>query len=241
MFESPVAGQLAVCCWGGGADMSSQAQTSNAEPYGGLTGVFSEMNMNTAAATPKSTVQALHTVKCLYQFDGQAGELSFVPDQILEIIEKPVDSPDWWRARDLTTGKNGLIPANYVEMVKDANVNSLQFQGDSSVLQPQTNLEDEPYYKGPIGRQKAEDLLRTASSGQFLVRKAESCPRNDQYSISVRAMNKTRHFRIAFTENSYKIGAKQFPNFAQLLEHYSRLPIYVSNDSSEKLTLSTHV
>ena len=116
----------------------------------------------------------------------------------------------------------------------------LQFQNNSSILAPQSNLEDQPYFKGPIGRQKAEESLKNASPGQFLVRKAESCPRNDQYSISVRASNRTRHFRIAYENSHYKIGAKQFSTFNQLVEHYSRLPIYVSDDKSEQLKLTSH-
>ena len=89
--------------------------------YNDLAGVFTDLNV-----AQKSAVKPLHTVKCLYAFDGQAGELSFQPDQVLEIIEKPENSPDWWRARDLTTGKNGLIPANYVEVVNDSTIPGLQ-------------------------------------------------------------------------------------------------------------------
>jgi hypothetical protein len=218
----------------------SAGDSANVGAYTGLEGAFAATNIAPQVPAQNNAVKPLHTVKALYEFVGQEGELSFVPDQVLEIIEKPEGSPDWWRARDLTSGMNGLIPANYVEVVSDSSVPNLQFEPNSSVLAPQSNLEDQPYYKGQIGRQKAEDSLRTASTGQFLVRKAESCPRNDQYSISVRASNRTRHFRIAYENQTYKIGAKQFSSFAQLVEHYSRLPIYVSDDRTEQLKLSSH-
>jgi len=218
----------------------SAGDSANVAGYTGLEGAFADTSIAPQVPVQNNAVKPLHTVKALYEFVGQEGELSFVPDQVLEIIEKPENSPDWWRARDLTSGKNGLIPANYVEVVSDSSVPSLQFEPNSSVLAPQSNLEDQAYYKGQIGRQKAEDSLRTASTGQFLVRKAESCPRNDQYSISVRASNRTRHFRIAYENETYKIGAKQFSNFAQLVEHYSRLPIYVSDDRTEQLKLTSN-
>lgn len=104
----------------------SAGDSKNVAGYTGLEGAFADTSIAPQTPVEKHAVKPLHTVKALYEFIGQEGELSFVPDQVLEIIEKPVNSPDWWRARDLTSGRNGLIPANYVEVVNDSSVQTLQ-------------------------------------------------------------------------------------------------------------------
>lgn len=65
----------------------------------------------------------LFVVVALYSFQSQTDEeLTFTKDERLDIIERPVNDPDWWRARN-QLGEIGLVPKNYVQIVP--NVNSI--------------------------------------------------------------------------------------------------------------------
>lgn len=187
--------------------------------------------------SPGLKADVLHIVKALYPFEGQAGEISLTPDMRLEIIEKT--NSEWWRARMPETGETGLIPFNYVEVTADKPAQPIMdgmFQQSASNT---ASLQGKDYFKGPIGRSKAEDMLKMGMTGQFLVRTSESNPQADHYSISVRGSTKMRHFTTKFENGNWKIGQKQFNSFDQLIEHYTRLPIFV--DSSEKLNLTSPV
>ena len=55
--------------------------------------------------------------RALYDFDAPAGDddyLSFEAGTTLVVLNKDMD--DWWRAEVSSTGKKGLVPANYVEL-----------------------------------------------------------------------------------------------------------------------------
>uniref|UniRef100_A0A6G1SIF7 Cytoplasmic protein NCK2 n=1 Tax=Aceria tosichella TaxID=561515 RepID=A0A6G1SIF7_9ACAR len=61
--------------------------------------------------------EVLFVVVALYSFQAQTSEeLSFVKDERLDIIEKPINDPDWWRARNKSY-EIGLVPKNYVQIV----------------------------------------------------------------------------------------------------------------------------
>lgn len=61
--------------------------------------------------------EVLFVVVALYSFQAQTNEeLSFVKDEQLDIIEKPINDPDWWRARN-KSHEIGLVPKNYVQIV----------------------------------------------------------------------------------------------------------------------------
>ena len=61
-------------------------------------------------------------VRALYSFSPRSGnpeKLEFEKGDLMDIIDKPSDDPDWWEARK-ANGKVGLVPKNYVEVVHDA-------------------------------------------------------------------------------------------------------------------------
>lgn len=59
----------------------------------------------------------LFVVVALYSFQRQnEEELSFTKDERLNIIEKPINDPDWWRACN-QNNEIGLVPKNYVQLV----------------------------------------------------------------------------------------------------------------------------
>ena len=57
----------------------------------------------------------------------------------LEIIEKPANDPEWWRARN-SRGGIGLVPRNYVEVLEDdALNNSTVSQADAHLMNNSSN------------------------------------------------------------------------------------------------------
>ncbi|KAF7260523.1 hypothetical protein EG68_02120 [Paragonimus skrjabini miyazakii] len=59
------------------------------------------------------------TVISLYPFArNQIEEMSFEANEILEVIDKPADDPEWWRCRN-ARGEIGLVPRNHVRLLPD--------------------------------------------------------------------------------------------------------------------------
>ena len=64
-----------------------------------------------------SAPHTIETVAALYPYTSDnTEELNFSKDEELDVIEKPAEDPDWWRARN-RLGETGLIPRNYVQTV----------------------------------------------------------------------------------------------------------------------------
>ncbi|VDO08328.1 unnamed protein product [Rodentolepis nana] len=61
----------------------------------------------------------LEMVLTLYPFTkNQVEELSFNADEVLEVLDKPVDDPNWWRCRN-SAGNVGLVPKNYIRIIRN--------------------------------------------------------------------------------------------------------------------------
>jgi len=191
-------------------------------------------------------------VRTLYPFTSQAHEeLSFDKDAVLEIIDKPKDDPDWWSARK-STGEIGLVPRNYVEEI----VSSVLTPGPtkpkhhsiSSISSiPATSTNDVPsspgahefsakeWYHGTLTRQECESTLRRyAQDGEYLVRNSESKP--GDFSLSMKAPDRIKHFKILCGNGQYVIGQRSFESMDALVLHYSKAPIYTT-DAGQKMFL----
>ncbi|KAM3184264.1 hypothetical protein ACTXT7_008703 [Hymenolepis weldensis] len=61
----------------------------------------------------------MEIVLTLYPFTkNQVEELSFNADEVLEVLDKPVDDPNWWRCRN-SAGNVGLVPKNYIRVIRN--------------------------------------------------------------------------------------------------------------------------
>lgn len=56
------------------------------------------------------------------------------------------------------------------------------------------------------------------------------------FSVSLKAPLKNKHFRVHFEEGVYCIGQRRFSSLDELIEHYKKAPIYTS-PSGEKMYL----
>ncbi|CAI5454803.1 unnamed protein product [Caenorhabditis angaria] len=180
----------------------------------------------------------METVVALYSFEASSSEeLSFKKGERLDIVDHPEHDPDWWLAKN-AYGATGLVPRNYIEVESHVGGGAggrsdynAQYSGNSSHSVP---MEQEPWYFGRISREQAEELLQNAREGEFLVRDSESNP--GDLSISVRGIERNKHFKVQTTEGQLKIGSRLFPDMTSLIRHYKTSNIFSS--ATEKLCLT---
>lgn len=222
----------------------------------------------TPAGSANNTLQSggcLDVVLALYSFTSQnEEELSFQRGEHLEIIDRPENDPDWWKARN-QKNEVGLVPKNYVQVVchgnsvetypgknfplsssadilmdngiprKETTSLSLGASGGSPALfrnkfgslQERPDLTGKNWYYGSITRSECDQMLNEyAEDGDFIVRDSET--NVGDYSISLKAPARNKHFRVHVEGRVFCIGQRRFDTLDDLVEHYKRAPIYTS-------------
>ncbi|KAH7966725.1 hypothetical protein HPB49_018881 [Dermacentor silvarum] len=153
----------------------------------------------TEAATPTDGPVVLETVVALYSFASQnEEELSFTKGEQLEVIEKPENDPDWWKARN-QSGDTGLVPKNYVQVVVAPTSASTTPKPSTPVPQPaiapRPELHAKEWYFGSISRSQCDQVLNDhAVDGDFLIRDSET--NVGDLSVSLKAPQRNKHFRV---------------------------------------------
>ncbi|XP_029384461.1 cytoplasmic protein NCK1 isoform X2 [Echeneis naucrates] len=197
------------------------------------------------AAVVNSTTngnRVLHTVQALYPFSsGNDEELNFEKGEVMEVVEKPENDPEWWKCRK-ADGQLGLVPKNYVTVL-----DSMSHKPPAGLAGPPTpdcdyispsgsgRFAGKEWYYGKVTRHQAEVALnQRGTEGDFLIRDSESSP-ND-FSISLKAQSKNKHFKVQLKENLYCIGQRKFNSMEELVEHYKKAPIFTS-EQGDKLYL----
>lgn len=137
-----------------------------------------------------------------YNFQGNSAEdLPFQKWDMMTIIT-PTRDPNWYRARH-ADGKEGMIPANYVQKRREVKLNAM------------------PWFHGKITREQAEELLQPREDGLFLVRESTNFP--GDYTLCVCYHNKVEHYRVIYKDNHLTIDEEEFfENLTQLVEHYEK-------------------
>ncbi|XP_037959712.1 cytoplasmic protein NCK1 [Teleopsis dalmanni] len=205
----------------------------------------------------------LDIVVALYSFSSNNDqELSFEKGDRLEIVDRPASDPDWYKARN-NQGQVGLVPRNYLQELNDylatpyrnngggnGNGGGGSSGGDSidrrnDGMAPQSsppmppmerpNLAGKSWYYGAITRSQCDTVLNQhGHDGDFLIRDSET--NMGDYSVSLKAPGRNKHFRVHVENNMYCIGQRKFHTLDQLVDHYQRAPIY-TNKQGEKLYL----
>lgn len=62
------------------------------------------------------------------------------------------------------------------------------------------------------------------------------CFQPNDFSISLKAQSKNKHFKVLLKENLYCIGQRKFNSLEELVEHYKKAPIFTS-EQGDKLYL----
>lgn len=197
------------------------------------------------AAVVNSTAngnRVLHTVQALYPFSsGNDEELNFEKGEVMEVVEKPENDPEWWKCRK-ADGQLGLVPKNYVTVLESSPHKPLAGPAgpptpDCDYISPSGTgrFAGKEWYYGKVTRHQAEVALnQRGTEGDFLIRDSESSP-ND-FSISLKAQSKNKHFKVQLKENLYCIGQRKFHSMEELVEHYKKAPIFTS-EQGDKLYL----
>lgn len=186
--------------------------------------------------------RVLHTVQALYPFSsGNDEELNFEKGEVMDVIEKPENDPEWWKCRK-ADGQLGLVPKNYVTVLDSTSHKPIAGPAgpptpDCDYISPSGTgrFAGKEWYYGKVTRHQAEVALnQRGTEGDFLIRDSESSP-ND-FSISLKAQSKNKHFKVQLKENLYCIGQRKFNSMEELVEHYKKAPIFTS-EQGDKLYL----
>ncbi|XP_022098620.1 cytoplasmic protein NCK2-like isoform X2 [Acanthaster planci] len=186
----------------------------------------------------------IHTVIALYKFQGRNDEeLNFEQGERLDILQRPEDDPEWWKARN-TKGEIGLVPKNYVEEItanaQHVPVSNPVISNDVGVAQAENgnSLKHKIWFCGTLKRDESERTLMelNCEDGTFLIRESETTPGG--YSVSVKAPDKIKHFKVQRVDDQYCIGSKRFESLDYLIEHYKKAPIFSCGKTNFKLYLT---
>uniref|UniRef100_A0A914DN58 Uncharacterized protein n=1 Tax=Acrobeloides nanus TaxID=290746 RepID=A0A914DN58_9BILA len=210
----------------------------NARPLPGLA------DMGKPPSAFSNNHSALEVVIALYSFEAQnAEELSFSKGERLEVIEHPIHDPEWWKAKN-AKGQVGLIPTNYIEVVNDKPPAVIESNGlpklktQVSTSSTGSPYDGQPWYYGRLTREQSDHELNARGvEGDFLVRDSESNP--GDYSISLKGNIRNKHFWVQVDKinGSFKIGNRTFQSMDQLIQHYTKSPIFTSDSTNERLYL----
>uniref|UniRef100_A0ACB8F7E0 Uncharacterized protein n=1 Tax=Sphaerodactylus townsendi TaxID=933632 RepID=A0ACB8F7E0_9SAUR len=148
-------------------------------------------------------------VVALYDYEAiHKEDLSFQKGEHLKVLE---ESGEWWRAKALSSGREGYIPSNYV-----ARVNSLETE--------------EWFFKG-VNRKDAERQLLAPGNviGSFMIRDSETS--KGSYSLSVRdfdnqnKLDVVKHYKIRTLDSGgfYISPRNSFSTLQELVSHYKEL------------------
>uniref|UniRef100_A0A3Q1AMC6 Tyrosine-protein kinase n=1 Tax=Amphiprion ocellaris TaxID=80972 RepID=A0A3Q1AMC6_AMPOC len=141
----------------------------------------------------------------LYPYEAaHPDDLGFKKGEKMKILE---EHGEWWKAKSLTTNKEGFIPSNYVA------------QADT--------METEEWFFKDITRKDAErQLLAPANKpGSYLIRESETS--KGSFSLSIRDMDangteSVKHYKIRMLDNGgYYISPKiSFRDIGSMIKHY---------------------
>jgi hypothetical protein len=191
----------------------------------------------------------LDILVALYPFKAQNDtELSFNKGDRLEILDRPANDPEWFKARN-QCGQIGLVPSNYLQELAHYLANNDDVDGKPAPSLPanpgnQSNGNPPPsneevvgksWYFGAISRGECDQLMsERGQDGDYLIRDSESTI--GDFSVSLKAPGRNKHFRVHVENAMYCIGQRKFASLQQLVDHYQRAPIYTSQ-KGEKLFL----
>ncbi|KAM4601704.1 cytoplasmic protein NCK2b isoform 1-T2 [Polymixia lowei] len=214
----------------------SDGEAASVDPARGGSGGYQRVGGATVVSNGQSgSSRVFHTVQTLYPFSSVTDEeLNFDKGEVMEVMEKPENDPEWWRCRN-ARGLVGLVPKNYVLVLSDGPAplgsSHLLYTGPACTGM----FAGRDWYYGNVTRHQAECALnQRGMEGDFLVRDSESSP--SDFSVSLKAVGKNKHFKVQLTEGVYCIGQRRFSTMDELVEHYKKAPIFTS-EHGEKLYL----
>uniref|UniRef100_A0A8C1XE83 Vav 2 guanine nucleotide exchange factor n=1 Tax=Cyprinus carpio TaxID=7962 RepID=A0A8C1XE83_CYPCA len=134
--------------------------------------------------------------------------LCFQTGDIIELLKGDPDT-SWWEGKLVQTQKTGFFPSSTVKPCLDPKV---QVQVQSN------NLNIYIFFRN-MERQQADNLLKSYSSGTYLIR--ERTAEAERFAISIKFNDEVKHIKVIEKDNWIHITeAKKFESLLELVEYY---------------------
>ncbi|MFT7817638.1 guanine nucleotide exchange factor VAV2-like isoform X6 [Arapaima gigas] len=141
--------------------------------------------------------------------------LSFQAGDIIELLKGDPDT-SWWEGRLIQNQKNGFFPSSYVKPCIDPKPFQPLTGRQSS---RDTDYYGYPWFAGNMDRQQADNLLKSHSSGTYLIR--ERTAEAERFAISIKFNDEVKHIKVIEKDSWIHITeAKKFESLLELVEYY---------------------
>uniref|UniRef100_A0A8C7XPY2 Vav 2 guanine nucleotide exchange factor n=1 Tax=Oryzias sinensis TaxID=183150 RepID=A0A8C7XPY2_9TELE len=132
--------------------------------------------------------------------------LCFQTGDIIELLKGDPDTT-WWEGRLIQTQKSGFFPSSCVKPCLDPKV---QFSCTPGA---------QAWFAGNMERQQADNLLKSHSSGTYLIR--ERTAEAERFAISIKFNDEVKHIKVIEKDSWIHITeAKKFESLLELVEYY---------------------
>ncbi|KAG5272837.1 hypothetical protein AALO_G00169850 [Alosa alosa] len=141
--------------------------------------------------------------------------LSFQTGDVIELLKGDPDTA-WWEGRLIQGQKTGYFPSSSVKPCLDPK----PFQGFTSRQSSRdVDYTVYPWFAGNMERQQADNLLKSHSSGTYLIR--ERTAEAERFAISIKFNDEVKHIKVIEKDNWIHITeAKKFESLLELVEYY---------------------
>ncbi|KAM8828590.1 guanine nucleotide exchange factor VAV2 isoform 13-T14 [Spinachia spinachia] len=141
--------------------------------------------------------------------------LSFQTGEFIELLKGDPDTT-WWEGKLIQTQKSGFFPSSCVKPCLDPK----PFQTLSSrQCSRESDYYGYPWFAGNMERQQADNLLKSHSSGTYLIR--ERIAEAERFAISIKFNDEVKHIKVVEKDSWIHITeAKKFESLLELVEYY---------------------
>ncbi|XP_062410815.1 guanine nucleotide exchange factor VAV2 isoform X2 [Sardina pilchardus] len=141
--------------------------------------------------------------------------LSFQTGDVIELLKGDPDTA-WWEGRLIQGQKTGYFPSSSVKPCLDPKpfpcIPSRQSSRD-------VDYTVYPWFAGNMERQQADNLLKSHSSGTYLIR--ERTAEAERFAISIKFNDEVKHIKVIEKDSWIHITeAKKFESLLELVEYY---------------------
>uniref|UniRef100_A0A3Q3WDR1 Uncharacterized protein n=1 Tax=Mola mola TaxID=94237 RepID=A0A3Q3WDR1_MOLML len=138
--------------------------------------------------------------------------LCFQTGDFIELLKGDPDTT-WWEGKLMPTQKSGFFPSSCVKPYLDPKVSK------PHTFNRYSCEEAVPGFAGNMERQQADNLLKSHSSGTYLIR--ERTAEAERFAISIKFNDEVKHIKVIEKDSWIHITeAKKFESLLELVEYY---------------------